>query len=55
MMVRALIWSFFVFILFSCKKSNDRACWKSTGEETSVEMQVDPFSKVFFHEHIEYV
>lgn len=55
MMVRALIWSFFVLILVSCKKSEDRACWKSTGEETSVEMQLDPFSKVFFHEHIEYV
>lgn len=55
MMVRALIWSFFVLIVVSCKKSEDRACWKSTGEETSVEMQIDPFSKVFFHEHIEYV
>jgi hypothetical protein len=55
MMVRALIWSFFVLILFSCKKSEDRACWKSTGEETSIEIKLDAFSKVFLHEHIEYV
>lgn len=42
-------------ILFSCKKAEDRYCWKSAGNETTLELPVSSFNKLMLHEHLEYV
>jgi len=38
----------------SCKKAEDRTCAKTAGEETSVEIPLDSFDKVYLHEHLIY-
>lgn len=44
-----------LILLVSCEKQEDRACFKSTGEETSVEITVDAFNKLYLKEHMEFV
>jgi hypothetical protein len=43
-----------VLLVVSCQKPEDRACAKSVGEEITVELPVDSFSKVKLREHIEF-
>jgi hypothetical protein len=44
-----------VFFLFSCKKVEDRRCFKSWGEETERIVNLDSFDKLILYEQIEYV
>lgn len=43
------------FVLFSCKKAEDRACAKSVGEETVEERTFVDFNRLYLGPHIEYV
>jgi hypothetical protein len=44
----------FAVFLVSCKKPEDRKCAKATGEETSLEIPLDTFDKLYLHEHLVY-
>lgn len=48
--------AFALVLLFStaCKKAEDRTCFKSWGEETTLEIPLESFDKLFLHAHIEY-
>jgi hypothetical protein len=45
---------FLISVLFACKKPNERACWKSAGEQTAKVIPVANFSKLELYEHIKY-
>lgn len=42
------------FIAFSCKKANERTCWKGSGNKASKTIQVGDFSKLKLREHLKY-
>ena len=44
-----------ILIVFSCKKPEDRACIKSTGELKTVEINVPTFDKLWLGPHMKYV
>ena len=44
-----------IFLLFSCKKPENRPCWKTAGTDTEMTIEVEPFSKLFLREHVEFV
>lgn len=55
-MVKRFVQIVFVSILlFSCQKPEDRSCWKSVGEETTLEIVLPFFNKIELYEHLEYV
>ncbi len=41
-------------ISVSCKKAEDRTCSKTTGDETSMEIPLDEFDRLYLHEHLVY-
>ena len=43
-----------VALLFSCKKSEDRKCWKSAGENASVVIDLPDFKKLILGPHIKF-
>lgn len=43
-----------IFLVFSCKKAEDRNCVKSIGSNTSKEILLDNFDHVFMGGHIKY-
>ena len=45
----------FIFILASCKKAEDRRCFKSVGDETTVEIELDSFNELFLGPHLNFV
>jgi hypothetical protein len=47
--------SLLMLSLFSCKKPEDRRCFKSWGEETERIVNLDSFDKLILYEQIEYV
>lgn len=42
-------------LVTSCKKAEDRTCFKSTGKETELAIPLPDFDKLFLREHIEFV
>lgn len=55
-MIRTLVVLFFVvFLLIGCKKPEDRTCWKSHGKEVTKEIMLPSFSRLYLHEHMEFV
>ncbi len=42
-------------MLFSCKKAEDRACFKSTGKNAERIVQLPDFEKLLLREHMEFV
>jgi len=46
---------FFLLFLVSCEKQENRACFKTAGDESSIELLVEPFDKMYLKEHIEFV
>ena len=46
---------FGILLLFACKKPENRPCWKTAGVDTELTIEVEPFSKLFLHEHVEFV
>ncbi len=44
-----------ILMLISCSKVEDRACVKSVGEETTLEILTPQIDRLFLHEHLEYV
>lgn len=49
-----IISSSFVLTFSSCKKSEDRACYKSTGDQTSIEMPLDSVHTFKLYKNIKY-
>lgn len=50
-------WYYIIILSFSflaCKKANERACWKSVGDQTSVEIGLPEFNYVFLGPHLKY-
>lgn len=45
----------FFFILASCKKAEDRPCFKGVGNETTVEIELASFETLFLGPHLNYV
>ena len=45
----------FVFILASCKKAEDRPCFKGVGDETTVEIELASFETLFLGPHLNYI
>jgi hypothetical protein len=43
-----------LFGLFSCKKAEDRSCFKATGNEVTKEIQLDAFEYMELYPHLEY-
>jgi hypothetical protein len=43
------------FILGSCKKAENRSCFKSIGKNTEKTIELPSFDKLFLKEHIEYL
>ncbi len=50
-----LIIPLIVLLLIGCKKSEDRSCIKSIGEQTEKEVSLDSFDKLFMGPHLRYV
>jgi len=51
----ALIVSLLMMVLASCKKPEDRRCFKSTGDDTEIEIPVADFDRVYLGPHVAYV
>jgi hypothetical protein len=49
------ILSFIVLFLSACKKPENRPCWKTAGEEIEMTIALEPFTKLFLKEHVEFV
>lgn len=45
----------FTLILLSCKKAENRSCFKSNGNQISKEIKVNSFYKIKLYEHLEFV
>jgi len=52
--MRIFILLVFPLLIFSCKKKEDRACWKVAGAPTSITVPLDDFELLFLGAHIEY-
>jgi len=50
-----IVFLVFVSLLTSCKKAEDRACFKGVGEELTREVEVESFQTLFLGSHIEFV
>lgn len=44
-----------VLVALSCKKKEDRACWKVAGDETQIEVSLQHFNELFVGAHVEVV
>lgn len=45
----------FLVLLVSCEKQENRSCFKTAGDDSSIELLVDPFDKVYLKEHMEFI
>lgn len=43
-----------LILAFACKKPEDRTCWKFVGDQTTLEVQVGAFDRLFLGAHLEY-
>lgn len=50
--MRHLLFIALIFTFFSCKKSEDRRCLKVAGTETTIERDLDDFTKIFIGPNI---
>lgn len=46
---------FLLIVVFSCKKAENRECWKSAGSEKTIEIAAPSFDKMILKEHLKYV
>ena len=44
----------FSLIIFSCKKADERTCWKGAGENSDTTIYVSDFIKLYLHENLDY-
>ena len=54
-MLKIISFGVFVILFMSCQKAEDRTCWKSAGEESTLEIEVPAFDKLKLHEQLQYV
>lgn len=43
-----------ISLLISCRKAENRTCWKGWGKETTLEIPMKDFDKLFLSAHLEY-
>jgi len=53
-MKKLLVFGLIVLLFSNCKKTNERTCWKSAGEQTTKIIPVSAFEKLELYEHIKY-
>ncbi len=53
-MRQLLVLGLLIFIFSSCKKANERTCWKSAGVQSTKIIPVAAFEKLELYEHIKY-
>ena len=53
-MKKLLVLGLLVFVFSSCKKANERTCWKAAGAQTTKIIPVAAFEKLELYEHIKY-
>ncbi len=53
-MKKLLVFGLIVLLFSNCKKTNERTCWKSAGEQTTKIIPVTAFEKLELYEHIKY-
>ncbi len=53
-MNRIILLLVFTGVLISCKKSQDRSCWKATGGMTTKEIKLNSFEKLYMGPHLKY-
>jgi len=54
-MKNTLLFLFAVSALVSCRKPENRICFKSNGPEKTIEVSVDAFNRLFLNPHVAYV
>ena len=55
-MKKIILYFFWIFLLLgSCKKAENRSCFKSIGKATEKTIELTSFDKLFLKEHIEYI
>ncbi len=54
-MRNSLLFLFMLFVVFSCKKPENRTCFKLLGPETTKEIPLASFDRLDLREHIEFV
>jgi len=45
----------FLILFVACEKQENRACLKTAGDETTIEIAVESFDKLYLKEHMEFV
>ncbi|MCE3294934.1 MAG: hypothetical protein K0R65_648 [Crocinitomicaceae bacterium] len=50
-----LIISLLIFALTACKKPGERSCFKSSGEKTSIRIDLPDFNKLQLNKHLKYI
>lgn len=50
-----LVFLVLIQLLFSCKKTSERTCWKGAGENSDTLISVPDFTKLYLYENLEYV
>ncbi len=53
--MRLIVFFLVLTAVTSCKKSADRPCLKSVGENSSKDIQLDPFNKIKLYAHLNYL
>lgn len=53
-MKQIIVFGLLLLCFSSCKKPNERSCWKSAGEQTSKIIPINSFEKLELYEHIKY-
>lgn len=54
-MKKLLVITLLVFAAASCKKADERSCFKSSGEKTSVELPLPDFDRLLLNKRLKYV
>ena len=53
--MRQLLFILPFLLLFSCKKAEDRSCYKASGEKNTVDVPLPDFDKLVLHKKLRYV
>ena len=53
--IKRSVWPILLLlVLISCRKPNERPCWKKSGSFAVKEIQLGAFNRLFLKEHISY-
>jgi hypothetical protein len=54
-MRKLFVFGLIILFFSSCKKANERTCWKAAGEQTTKIIPVEAFDNLELYEHIKYI